>query len=591
MGAPANEWLDALRAGTGAGDVPLLRRGLGLAEDAGDLELARALVAAASNAALAGIASDGPATGNVATRAEVVSPLADASFLGRLGALAGDHERHTGVQAIADVRTLVAVMHAGSLRVRRAAVRRLVQLVGDHAKERHADERRFVIEALGASRDVEIVYEVSEALAALPGAAGRAERAAREAFGAAVASAERITARFWEGETPDDAFGDLTGDERALLLMRVRDLPDPLVDHLCAVIEGADGVTSIEARRALVAALRHAGDPRLVPSLGAALAGTDASLAVEAARALRRIDDARGLPLLRMAFERSVAETSRVVLAGALGEHGEALGAPWVRGLVAVPDEASLPGVLEALETLGRPEDVERVVVWLGHADARLVASAVRTLGCIGDARALLALESLRTQPAHLALRAEVDTALAAVRARMELRGEEAPRAEVSRDAAEAAAAAARSAASSDPAVVRMRAGWDVFVGHLLLAARATVRAVARFEGAAARRPGWAVPLLAIGTTYAGCGEIAQAIAAFRRAIAADRAAIERRPLAVRSLARCFLARADELERDGRTDIARGLLAELGALDLRLAESSMRFEVGRRHEALRREAP
>jgi tetratricopeptide (TPR) repeat protein len=184
----------------------------------------------------------------------------------------------------------------------------------------------------------------------------------------------------------------------------------------------------------------------------------------------------------------------------------------------------------------------------------------------------------------------DVDVALTAVRARMELRGEEAPRADISRGAAQAASLAARSAASSDPAIARIRASWDVLVGRLLLGFRASVRAIARFEAAAARRPGWAVPLLALGTTYASSGEIAQAIGAFRRAIVADREAVERRPVAVRALARCFLARADELERAGRTDIARGLLAELGALDLRLAESALRFEVGRRHEALRRGA-
>jgi HEAT repeat protein len=589
-GSPLHEEVrGALFEGTGAGDVPMLRRELEVADDAGDRELARTLVIAAAAAERASLRSVVAAPAGADLGAPP-GPAADSSFLGRLGALSGGDERGRGVDAIVDIHTLVAIMRAGSLRVRRAAVRRLGELVGEHARERHADERRLAAEALGANHDVELVYEVSEALAKMPGAAGRDERATRDALEPAIVAARRITARFWDGESPDDAFGELTSEERALLLMRVRDLPDVLVDHLCAVVEGADGVTSTEARRALVEALRHAGDPRLVPSLGSLLSGSDVGLAVEAARALRRIDDPRVMPLLKSAFERTVGETTRVALAGALGEHGDFRGGPYVRELFAGADDLSLPGLLEAFETLGRPEDIEWIAAILRRGERGLVASAVRTLGFIGDARALLALESVRSGPHHAALRVDVDAALAGIRARMELRGEEAPRADISRDAAHAASAAARSAASSDPTVVRVRASWDVVVGRVLLALRATARAIARFEAAAARRPGWAVPLLALGTTYARSGQIAQAIAAFRRAISADRESVERRPVAVRALARCFLARADELERAGRTDIARGLLAELGALDLRLAESALRFEVGRRHEALRRGA-
>jgi hypothetical protein len=594
MAAAGQALLRALRDGTGAGDEPALRRALGLPEDAEDRVVARALVFGVTTAHLEGVAlrRGDPPTRDPrapAPTAPAGAKPADASFLGRLSAAAGSDER-TGVFAIADVRTLLAVMQAGSLRLRRAAVRRLVQLVGEHAKgkERAAEDLRAVLPVLTSSRDVEIVYEVSEALAALPGAAGREERAEREAFAAAVSEALAGVHRFWEGEFPEDPMAGVSGEARALLLLRLRDLPDALVDHLCAVLEGADGIGSLDGRRALATALRHAGDPRLVPALGSLLGGVDAPLATEAARALRRIEDPRVLPLLLGAFERTVAEAPRAVLAGALGELGDLSGAAYVRGLLALRDEGALLAVLEALETLGGAEDVAAVVALLSHAEVRGVASAVRTLSCIGDARALPGLEAVRGQPAYYGLRAEVDAAVAAVRARMELRGEEAPAAAVSRDTAAVTAIAARSAEVSDPAAVRFRAGWDVFVGRALLLLWSPMRAIARFEAAAARRPGWVTPLLAIASTYASHREVAQAIAAFRRALAADRAEVERRSLAVRALARCFLLRADELEQAGRTDIARGLLAELGSLDLRLAESAVRFEVGRRHEALRR---
>jgi hypothetical protein len=55
----------------------------------------------------------------------------------------------------------------------------------------------------------------------------------------------------------------------------------------------------------------------------------------------------------------------------------------------------------------------------------------------------------------------------------------------------------------------------------------------------------------------------------------------------MRALARSFLRRSEQVERDGRFAIARGLLDEVMALDLRRAPSSLRFEIGRRYEALR----
>jgi hypothetical protein len=55
----------------------------------------------------------------------------------------------------------------------------------------------------------------------------------------------------------------------------------------------------------------------------------------------------------------------------------------------------------------------------------------------------------------------------------------------------------------------------------------------------------------------------------------------------IRFVAHCFLRRSEQVEHDGRLAIARGLLDEVMSLDLRRAPSSLRFEIGRRHEALR----
>ena len=112
-------------------------------------------------------------------------------------------------------------------------------------------------------------------------------------------------------------------------------------------------------------------------------------------------------------------------------------------------------------------------------------------------------------------------------------------------------------------------------------------RAFARFEEAALSRPDWAVPLLVAGMIHATRDEYGQALALFRRALDAERARVERNPLVIRAVARCFLRRSEQVQRDGRIAIARGLLDEVMALDLRRAPSSLRFEIGRRYEALR----
>jgi tetratricopeptide (TPR) repeat protein len=114
----------------------------------------------------------------------------------------------------------------------------------------------------------------------------------------------------------------------------------------------------------------------------------------------------------------------------------------------------------------------------------------------------------------------------------------------------------------------------------------AASRAVAWFELAAARRPRWPAPLAAIALAHVRQGEPARALGAFRRAIEADRAWVERERPVVRTLANVVLRRAEEMEQSGRLDIARGLLEEVLELDLRRVPSNVRFELRRRRQAL-----
>jgi hypothetical protein len=106
---------------------------------------------------------------------------------------------------------------------------------------------------------------------------------------------------------------------------------------------------------------------------------------------------------------------------------------------------------------------------------------------------------------------------------------------------------------------------------------------------AATRRGGWSLPLIGIGMAFARREQYALALPAFRRAIEIDRPRIERNPILVRAMAKTFLHRAEQVEREGRDDVARGLVGEVLTLDLRWAPGTVRFELKRKHDVLRRE--
>ena len=140
------------------------------------------------------------------------------------------------------------------------------------------------------------------------------------------------------------------------------------------------------------------------------------------------------------------------------------------------------------------------------------------------------------------------------------------------------------------PTGARFKAFRSYLFGQLLLAFGVVKAGIARLEQAATLRPGWARPWVAIALNHARRRKHAAALAAFRRAIETDRSMVERNPITIRSLAQTFLRRAEQVERDGRHDIARGLLGEVLDLDLRRAPPAVRFEIQRRRKALQRAA-
>lgn len=576
----STELTRALRAGVRSDQLPTLATPLGLAAEAGELAIERALVANIVHGQIDALELRGAQAGT-SLPAEQDSPslAGRASFLMRL--TAGGEPGGMDLERLEDLRTLRAVVLAGKLHQRRAAALRMGELL-QSGKSAEPEQTRAVIDTLVGLRAFPIAYELWQVCSRLPGGDGRRARQEGERWNELAAQLEQRIAAFWDGELEGEPTAALPDEQRVQLLTRARDLSELCIHHICAVIEGCDGASDRRARAALLTALLHAGDARLLPALRAALESDKSDLALPAGRALAHIDDPRVPAILRAAYDRAVAAEERLVLAGLLGIGGDRRGLGYVREALATGDEHLLPLAVEALGEVGDVDDVQAVSELLEHRDRRLAVAAVKTLGRIGEGRALLSLSEIERSASTSALRAEIEDAQEAIRARMELLGEEAtsPR---SFDTTKRAAMVRR----KDPALVTMRARWYFVLGYLWLLLRAHTRAVERFEAAAALQPDWVAPVLAVAMAYARRLQSPQALAGFRRALGIDHAAVESNAHAMRMLAHAFLRRADAMQREGRDDIARGLLEEALSIDLRRAPSDLRFALEQRLHVVR----
>jgi HEAT repeat protein len=580
-----------LQTGVRSEDLPALAAALGQPAEADELALACAAVRSLAQSHAQQVAlSPAHAAQAAVSRTSSSPPGRDdpsrvvdgrASFLMRL--TTGGDQASVNLARMDDVRTLLAVMRAGSLRQRRAATLRIGELI-DKGQVPSA-LMPAVTDALVHLRAFAIAYEAQQVCQRLPGADGRRARAASQAWQALVEECGQKVRAFWDGDHAEEPIMALPDDQRIQLLVRTRDLPEGLVHHLCALIEGCDGSVDAGARAALLGALLNADDPRLLPALRSVLDGSENELLELAARALARIDDPRAHAALRTAYERTAVAEERLMLGGALGTTGDNRALGYVREAIAGGHEDVLRVAVRALAELGGEGDVQAVTELLVSREPAIVMTAVRTLGRIGDARALRPLADLLRNAESSALRAEIEDAQEMVRARMELLGEEAPAHSLSAhtfDTAKRAALVKR----KDPATVRMRARWSFAIGHVWLALGALARAVARLEAAAALRPDWVAPVLAVAMAYGRRNESALALSSFRRALEIDRGAVENHGAAASMLAYVFLRRAEAMARDGRADIARGLLEEALSFDLRRAPSDVRFAIEQRRQAL-----
>jgi tetratricopeptide (TPR) repeat protein len=572
-----------LREGTAGRDRVELRESLWCGPDTDDLEVARALVRAIASDSLEQVGTQrvDPEAGRHPSVRPPTEVAADPSFLGRLSTSGA---ADLSVDRIDDVPTILAVLRAGSRRQRRAALARLRERLRDR-RVLQMEAGREAMRTIAELRDVELGHELARMRAELPGAPGREARQEHEQWKRLANGIEHAIRAFWDGQSTVEPIHVLPGDQRALLLMRISELPDLVVHHINAIIEGADGNVPLESRIGLVASLRYATDPRLVPALIAVLEAERGELVARAARVLGGIDDARVHPALVERFEHSFFDQERTVLAGALGMLGDFRGLAEVRTLLEEDHPRLLLRALEAMESLGSSENTDLVAKFIDHSDVVIATQAVRTLGRIGDGRVLGQLTEAHNAASVPALRAAIEDALTAIAARMELRGEEA----VTIDWAQVGAKPAPRKGARD-SVTAIVLGWrDYFVGRFWLLLGRLTRAIARFESAATRRSGWALPLIGIGMAFARREQYALALPAFRRALEIDRPRIERNPILVRAMAKSFLHRAEQVEREGRDDVARGLVGEVLSLDLRRAPGTVRFELKRKHEVLRRE--
>lgn len=584
-----------LERGTGGADSVPARRALGLDPEAEDKVFAQALVRAVAHAYLPALpasrSQSEPASEGVEPLAELAThEAADVRAAGPITTSRSFMMRAPGIgptpalsiARLDDVRTLLLVVRAGSLFQRREGLRRIGDILRSPTPL-PSDSRRQVLETFARLQHTELAHEIGEVFAQLPGSEGRSARSEQRTRTERAEQMEtRITA-FWDGEDSAEPIASLNAEERAQLLARSRGLPDLLVRHIAALLEDAQSLGSDPRLRTLLGALENSGDPRLLPSLRSLLLSSDAETFEPCVRALARIEDPRVLPLLRDAYERTAPTRDRLVLAAALGRHGDGRGLGYAREVLAGGDPALLSAALEVLAELGGGEDAQHLGELLEHADDAVVHAAVSALGRIGDGRALVPLLAQRARAQRSAARAHIEDAELSIRARMELLGEEAPSQQATSVAWDTNKMVAR-ARTRDPATVRVRARLYHLFAYLWLVCGATLRAIARFEAAAALRPEWNAPVLALALLYARNGQIPQALAAFRRAVDIDRSELESDGHAITALAQTFLRRAEAMEREGRLDIARSLVEEVLGYDLRKAVPEVRFALQERLE-------
>lgn len=577
---PDVDVLTLLAHGSSGAEHANLRAELGLDEHCDDEQFAKAVVERAARAALPAAPSMPASVSSAPPRPARDSMRPRAPALPRAAGQLGAHGLI--VRELDDLHTLTLIVRCAGLFQRRAAVERIGQLLLG-AEPLGTERRRQAVELLRSQRRADLAYDIGVVLSALPGGEGRSARAEQRARQELAARVQLRVLAFWEGEHHREPMGELSAEERAMLLPHARALGDITIRHLSALLEDSAGHLGEPELRVLLTLLEHAGDARLLPALRTLVFGQPTALYEPCLRALASVEDPRVAGLLADAYERATRTPERLLLASALGRFGDTRGLGYARSVLLEQDPLHLAAAVDVLAEVGGKDDVQRMIDLLEHTDPRVAHAAIRGLARIGDARALLPLAELRARARPSSQRADIEDTEAAIAAHAELLGEALPSDDAlytSRDTRRMVAIAR----ARDPALLRLRARAYYGVALLCSLCGAARRANSLFEAAAALRPGWLSPVRSLALLHARRRDVAAALAAFRRALDIDRAELEADAHAVSVMAKTFLRRAEAVEREGRVDIARGLVDEALSYDLRRAGADVRLALSERRQ-------
>lgn len=485
-------------------------------------------------------------------------------------------------------RRLLLLSRGGSLSERREAVRRLGDVLAGRAA---ADDvgRREIAARLAQAWDPDIAYELTHSLQHAGGIAGR--DAVETTTRTQVLTGDLLAAidRYWDGADPVDPMLALLPEERMLVGVFCRDMPDLVVSHLSELLVSLLRIGAVAPLREVTFALIPAGDARILPALVRLLEDGAESVRLAAARALGRIDDPRAPAALVRALDREKAPEARTVLGASLALTGDRRAAEEIRAALHSPEGVMVEAALEGLATAGERDDVKAIAARLDPAEPALAVAAAFALARVGDASALVPLETALARAELPAVRTALGEASAVVRARCALAGETTIPA-IPEPSAHASAI--RSLARVAPAHVSLsarlrawvRSGW----ARTLLSLGLERAAARQFAKVSAMNPRRALAPLREGQLRLRRGEHDEALAAFRRAIARETGVVAARREALADLVRVYLRESTRLEEASLRTQARQTLDELLALDLANVPLPLRLELARRREVLRR---
>lgn len=478
--------------------------------------------------------------------------------------------------------SLAATARGGAILERRAALERLAELAERDAAS--LDD----IDLDPVRHEPQLELDLLRLSARLRGAPGREARAELARVDQLLKGFETAVRDVVEGVRGGDPLAELDPHERARLMLHARRLDDFsiafVIDSISAAVTGGDAAEAVDQ----LAAVRAMADARVLLVLADALLDDPRSeVRAEAARCIARVDDRRVVPLLLTANARASDLGERVALAEALGIWGDFRGSEAIlEGLA----DAGRGTRIAALDALYDPSLAERAVARANQEDFDERRAAIRAIGRAGDERALGWLDRLEGNDEELppALGVELSVAREAVLARAEMRGDTPHELleRTRRDAQSRTRALERSPGATPTKRHRVLA-WALMLRAVLSSfLRMRESASALCDRALAADPRWYRPGLYQGRLWERAGDLARAVAGYRRALGIAPAELAARPADMTRIATAYLNRAESLHDAGRIEVARAVLDELSVLDLSGVPPHIRHALRRRRRRL-----